>query len=637
QQSNYVENRSILIKLGVAGFCAGNIMMFSFPQYLGLDVAKDVAFGKMFNALNIVLSLPLIFYCAADYFKAFFQWIKYKTISVKVPLALGIGALWLRSIYEVSTFNGAGYFDSLAGLIFFLIIGTWLQNRAFDAMRFGEKARKFFPLVSRTVVNNKLVPKKVVDLVVGDRVRVVYGEIIPADGILMGSEAIVEYSYATGESAPQFKVAGEVLLGGGKNMGSQFEMEVIRPFDQSRLNEIWNSGEKEAADGKKIVDFEAVISKYFIFTTVFIALAALGFWWFKDASKAWFAFTAVLMVACPCALALAPPFAYNIVANFYATKGLFLRKPGVAGQMGQISGVVFDKTGTLTLNDKIKAIIPKEFTEKEIRLLVSLAAQSKHPYSMAISAALEGYELLPVEQFQEIPGKGSTGVCGSHLLKLGSMEFVSGNINNALMQNKELWFSIDNRVLIPIAMQDVYRNSLMSTFNQLKNQGKKLTVASGDTWAEGQKMQNAFPGVFDQVFFECKPAEKAKVIEEYQKTGHVLMVGDGLNDAGALKTGDVGMVVSENTNNFTPEASAILLQDSFHKLPDFLRIAGKANRVVKETFVVSLTYNAIALALAFTGQMSPLIAAILMPASSVALMLYAWARTKIMVGKEHRI
>jgi len=637
QVSSRKEDRTTLIKLGVAGFCTGNIMMFSFPQYLGLNPGSDGQLTLLFNNLNIVLSLPLIFYCAGDYFTAFYHWLRYRSISVKVPLALGIGALWLRSIYEAYTLTGPGYFDSLAGLVFFLIAGTWLQNKAFDAMRFGEKARKFFPMVARTVVAGELVPCKVTDLKPGDRVRVISGEIIPADGILMGADAVVEYAYATGESAPQHKVAGEVLLGGGRNAAGMFEMEVIRPFDQGRLNEIWKTGEETEGKDTRIPDFEVVISRYFIITTLVLAILAFAYWMGINSNKAWFVLTAVLMVACPCALALAPPFSYNIVANFFASNGLFLRKPAVAGQLGQIRQIVFDKTGTLTEADKTIAIIPASYSAEQRVLLYAIASQSRHPYSVAVCKALQGIELRRVDGFSEKQGKGVVGRIGNTEVLLGNLEHISGKKTQAQSLEKALWFRIGEVVLDPIQLEDVYRNRLGETLSALKHSGKDLYVASGDVKQEAAKLDQKFPNTFQGMEFQASPAAKAQMIHQLQAQGHVMMVGDGLNDAGALKTGDVGIVVAENSNNFTPEASAILLQSSFDKLPDFLRIASKANRIVKETFVVSLIYNAIALSLAVTGQMSPLIAAILMPASSVALMLYAWGRTKLAMKKEEGI
>lgn len=630
------QSRKLLIRLGVAGFCAGNIMMFSFPQYLGLDAIQEKEYGRMFDFINVALSVPLVFFAAAPYFRALWSWVLHHSISVKVPLAIGIGTLWLRSIYETATNTGTGYFDSLAGLIFFLLIGTWLQDRTFDALRFGEKAKHFFPMVARTLVNGVVVPKKVVDLQPADRVVLSHGEVIPADGILMGTDAFVDYSFATGESVPVHKVAGEVLLGGGKNAGGKFEMEVIRAFDNGRLAEIWKSNGAEEHRGARVLSFEARISRWFIMTTLVVAIAALIFWLPQNQARAWFALTAVLMVACPCALALAPPFAYNIVANYLASKGLFLRRPEIAGVLGEADAIVFDKTGTLTETEGVSADIPASYTAEELEMLAGIAAHSNHPYSEAVAVSLKHTAHAEVSNFREYPGKGSLAECGDMVLKLGSNEWVTGKKLTGTVADKRVFFSIDNKILEPVKVSNHYHQQLKQTLSKLNKQGMEMVVASGDSVAESSRLKEAAGNQFSAMYFEQGPAEKVAIVNGLKRNRTVVMIGDGLNDAAALQAGDVGMVVAAGTNNFTPEADAILLRHGFDKLPDYLALARKANRVVKETFVVSLTYNVIALGFAFAGRMSPLFAAIIMPASSIALMVYAWGRTKYLVKMEEK-
>ncbi len=629
--------RNILTKLGVAGFCAGNIMMFSFPQYLGLDATHETELGNVFNGLNVILSIPLVLYCGSDYFKSIATWIKFKTLSVKVPLALGIGALWVRSIFEVTSNSGTGYFDSLAGLIFFLIMGSWLQNRTFDALRFGEKARNFFPLVARTLVKEKLVPKKVIDLVPGDRLSIGHGEIIPADGILMGTEAFIDYSFATGESVPVLKVAGEILLGGGKNTSALFEMEVIRAFDNGRLAEIWKSTGDNEMNGAKVLSFESKISKYFIIGTIAIAILTFIYWFPINQERTWFAVTAVLMVACPCALALAPPFAYNIVANYMAKHGLYLRKPEVVGVIGESTVIVFDKTGTLTEENGISARVPKTYTLLQKQLLYSIASQSIHPYSLAIAQSLLEFSELKASLFKEYAGKGSFAEVNNFTLKLGNRDWVKSEDSLPKdSEKKQVWFSMDHEILAPIEIFSEYHKDLGTTLTKLKSKGLELIIASGDSDAEKHTLLKNCNYNFSNVYFNQSPADKVKVICQLQKKHSVIMVGDGLNDAAALKAGDVGMVVTESTNNFTPQADAILLRKDFNYLPHFISIAKNANRIIKETFVVSLMYNFVAISFAVSGNMSPLLAAILMPTSSIILMFYAWSRAKYVVNRKEK-
>jgi Cu+-exporting ATPase len=411
-------------------------------------------------------------------------------------------------------------------------------------------------------------------------------------------------------------------------------MEVVRAFDHGRLSEIWKSAEGQTDADRAIPAFEARISRIFIWTTLVIALAALIWWLPQNTSRAWFAFTAVLMVACPCALALAPPFTWNQVAAYFAGMGLFLRKPEYAGTLGEIRTIIFDKTGTLTDQEVIRAEVPATYSTREKEMLKTIASQSHHPYSQAIVHALNGYENLPVDHFREYPGKGSLAECSEDVLKLGGANWVAASTGKEDGLRKEIWFSINGRILEPVEMYSNYRPELAGVLKNLKKRGLRMILASGDSAVEQEKLQAVFPAVFSETHFHMSPAGKVSLLQKEQLQGKAAMVGDGLNDAGALKMADIGMVVTGDTNNFTPEASAILLRDSMNHLPGMLDTARKSNRIVKETFVVSLVYNAIALTLAATGHMSPLIAAILMPSSSIALMVYAWGRTKIMLGRK---
>lgn len=634
--SEKAANKKTLLKLGVAGFCAGNIMMFSFPAYFGLNDSDG--FTGLFGAINILLSLPLVLYSAGEYLQAAKNWIRYRNLSVKVPLAIGISALWLRSIYEVAAEVGPGYFDSLAGLVFFLLIGSWLQNRAFDSIRFGEKASRFFPLVAKTIVDGNIVPKKVSELLPGDRIRVKYGEVVPADGILLFSDAVIQYAFATGESTPQEKVAGEFIMGGGKNAGESFEMEVTQPFNSSRIAGIWNT-ESQNDNRDTTPKYEKVISAYFIGVTIIVALSALIFWLPSNQPRAWFAFTAVLMVACPCALALAPPFTFNTIAGYFARKGLYLRKPEVVGTLGETELIVLDKTGTLTDTESMNVTVPDTFSAEDLKLLKTICGQSNHPYSKAIYIALPDVGEYKVEAFLNKPGKGTQCFVNGHRLRLGLKSWVDEQNKVTFASNgKYIWFSIDDFLQAPVLLADSFRSDLFNTLSGLKQQGIELFLASGDESHNASGFKSQFGGVFTDIRFELSPLQKSAFIDELRKAnqGRVLMVGDGINDAAALKEGDAGMVVAENTGDFFPEASSIILHSAFYRIPDFIRLAKKANRIVKEAFIVSLIYNVAALSLAFTGAMSPVIAAILMPSSSVALMFYAWARSKAMVMKEDK-
>ena len=627
KEEKILHDRKNLSRLGVAGFCAGNIMLFSFPQYLGLDSDNQKDFAQLFNMLNLGLSIPLVFYGAGEYIKSFFTAFRLSALSVKVPLALGMGTLWLRSVYEILSGTGIGYFDSLAGLVFFLLLGTWLQNRTFDHLRFGEKARHFFPLVANIKTSDGLSHKKVSDLTPGDRLWIKTGEIIPADAILMSVTASVDYAFVTGESTPAPKVAGEMVYGGGRNAGDAIELEVIKSFEQGRFNEIWKSAEQGVEHKTQTPEWERKISAVFLIATLAIALLTCIYGVVFRPENTWFPVVAVLMVACPCALALAPPFAYNIVANKLASMGLFLRKTEVVGILGDAKNLVFDKTGTLTDSRKTVVVIPDTYTLQQKEMLHALASCSNHPISRVISGDVTVQNNPKIESFSETAGCGTQGYFSGHKLKLGNAAWVGRSEGEPGM----VYISVDDNVLPGIMLRNAYRAGLTQTLQSLKDLGVSLQLSTGDNNNQKANVTKDLGPWFDTMWFQQLPGEKAALVQVLRRQGKTIMVGDGLNDAGALKAGDVGMVITENTNNFTPEADAILLANSINQLPEMLMLAKKANRVVKETFFISLIYNAAALTLAVVGELTPLIAAIIMPAGSSALMLYAWGRSRCIV------
>lgn len=633
--SEIKESRKALKKLGIAGFLTGNTMLFSFPQYFGLTSESNNYLNTVFLLLNLTLSLPLIFYCAWDYLKSLYTGLLYKSISVKVPLAVGICALWIRSVFEVVNNSGGGYFDSLAGLVFFLLAGEWLKNKTFDALRFGGAPKKYFPMVIRELQDGKIILKKISDLKPGNRILVRFGEIIPANGILLRSNAFVEYSFTTGESTPNEKVAGEMLYGGGRNLGDEFEMEVLKPFTDEEFNGIWGAQEIKQLNGP--VKYEKSISKYFVISTVLISLATFIFWMANDSSKAWFSFIAVLMVACPCALALAPAFTFNMVTSRFAELGLYLKNTETVGDLGEITTVIFDKTGTLTDTEIMKVKFPDYIPKENLKLLYTISSQSNHPYSRAIASALNNFEKLKGTGYSEKLGLGSRMNIGKMELKLGNAKWIFGDTKVKNEFKKAVWFSINNNNIYPIIIEEKVVENGDKMINDLNSQGLKLYLASGDEESKVKHLLSRLTGKFYGVSFELTPSGKKEKVKEISQTDEVLMVGDGLNDTGALKVSRVGMVIANNTVSFLPEAKAILLKDNLQYLPDYLRISKRANRIVKEAFVLSMGYNIFAVYLAVTGQMQPVIAAIIMPLSAIVIMIYASIRTLGILKKKIKI
>ncbi|MBU6324274.1 MAG: heavy metal translocating P-type ATPase metal-binding domain-containing protein [Bacteroidetes bacterium] len=624
-----------ILKLAVAGFAFGNIMLFSFPEYLGLT---DAAFKFLFSWLNVALSLPVVFFSAGHYFSKSLKSLKAREVSVDVPLALGLSALWLRSVYEVISATGPGYFDSLTGLVFFLLIGTWLQERTWEAIRFDRSAERFFPLSALRVKDGKTHAVRVFDLIPGDRVQVHHGTLIPGDGILMSHSALVDYSYVTGESTPVYKVAGEMLYAGGRSVQGMLEFEVVRPFTESRLQQMWSNASEKGRPASRISRFASQVSIWFTLGTLSLALITLLLWWPVNPSKALFAATAVLMVACPCALAIASPFAFSNASRILGRRGFFLRNPDIVETLASVNHLVFDKTGTLTDPNEASLEWTGPVPDQSLKSLIrSAAIASTHPVSRVLAAACSAAPLVNPELFEEHSGQGIRMVHGGQELRIGRKDWalkLPSREAEPMHERAETYISLNGRVVATFITHNRLRKGAAEMLEQFKPV-YRMSLLSGDSPKDHAYLEEQVPGVFDSMQFRQDPSMKVEALRQLESKGDkVMMLGDGLNDAGALKAGHAGIVLAQDMTQFTPASSGILLQESLEQLPRLMRFARNTARAGRESFYISLLYNAVGLYFAATAQLSPLFAAVLMPVSSISVALFAVWRTRRFAKKE---
>ncbi|MEM9859717.1 MAG: heavy metal translocating P-type ATPase metal-binding domain-containing protein, partial [Bacteroidota bacterium] len=400
-------DNGLSVKLGVAAFCFGNIMLLSFPEYLGFDSELDEKYSVFFSWLNIILALPVLIYSSQDYFTSAFTGLKKRFINIDVPIALGIITLFCRSTYEVLSVTGPGYFDSLAGLIFFLLIGKWFQSKTYQHLSFERDYKSYFPLASLKLIGDDEVSTPISQLSRGDTVVIRNGEIIPADGILTTEEASIDYSFVTGESRPIKVKTGDIIYAGGRQLGQKIRVALVKKSSQSYLTSLWNSQVfKEETDGyaKLLVN---KVSKYFTAIVLSIAFGSLIYWFFADKTIIWQAFTAVLIVACPCALALSAPFTNGNVLRWLGKTYLYLKGANVVESLSEVDTLVFDKTGTLTTaNTSEISYSGDPLTIKEKAILSAMTGNSTHPLSKRIQAFVSSNLAITLSDFMEFPGKG---------------------------------------------------------------------------------------------------------------------------------------------------------------------------------------------------------------------------------------
>jgi Cu+-exporting ATPase len=629
------QNKKLIYKLGIAGFAFGNTMLLSMPEYIPGEVSPE--FKSFFGYLNMFLAIPVLLYSASDYILSAYKNLRHKIINIDFPITLGIFTIFFQSSYEIISGNGTGYMDSLCGLVFFLLIGKWYQNRTYQALSFERDYKSYFPVAVTRITEEGEEYAMLEELKVGDRIVVHNQELIPADSVLKSGEANINYSFVTGESKPVFKRPGDEVYAGGKQIGSTIEVEVTKEVKQSKLTHLWNQDIHEQKDKKKdLTELIDEISKRFTAIIVSVAIGAAIYWWFNDPSIIVYAFSSVLIVACPCALALSIPFTYGNTMGIFGKLGYYLKKSTVVEKMTKIDAVVFDKTGTITYTDTLSVEYDGEkLSANDLYACKSLSRQSKHPLSTAVFDYIQSDFSREVEDYREIPSKGIIGKLNGKTYRLGSASFIGCDTQQDDPKASHVFFSIDGQSKGYFTIHNKYREGAQEVIEELKLK-YDLHLISGDNDAEKDYLSTLFGGDA-QLNFNQSPADKLEYVKKLKGQGkRVAMIGDGLNDAGALSESHLAISIADDVFNFSPACDAILEADNFRLLPQLIHSTSTALRIVYASFVISFLYNVVGLFFAVSGNLSPIIAAILMPASSVTVVSFVTLATNIKLRKLKR-
>lgn len=630
-------NRSLWLKLGLAGFSFGNIMLFSFPDYLNTtETGLSTGFRIIFGTLNIVLALPVLLYSSSDYLKSAFAAISQGGINLDVPISIGILALFTRSVYEIVTGTGTGYMDSFTGLIFFLLIGKMLQKKTFDVLSFDRDYKSYLPIAVNTVDglgNEKSVPLN--RLEVGHEVRLRNQELVPSDSTLLSDEAFIDYSFITGEEEPIIIKKGELVFAGGKIVGTSVHLKIEKQVENSYLTKLWNNEAFQSTVKETgLTTFADRISPYFTYTVLGIAFISAFLWLGHGYEQALTVFTSVLIIACPCALALSTPFTLGSALNVFSINGLFIKNSLLIEQLAKATTLVFDKTGTLTNDEEAETRFHgTPLTEHKKILIKSACIQSVHPMNRKIAAYLKADEYQP-DSFFEVLGKGIFSKQGSNILCLGSKSFLleqtqltEDDFPNHNVEGSLVYLAINNKYEGFFAISLGLRKGLQHLLLSLKSTFKTFLI-SGDNNSQIDLYTKYF-SKNDALLFNQTPEDKLNFITRLQEEGeHVVMIGDGLNDAGALKKSNFGIALSDDISSFSPACDAIIEGRALSNLDQFIRFSKTSMNVIRISFGLSLLYNITGLGFAITGQLSPLVAAILMPISSVSVMVFTSIATR---------
>lgn len=626
-------NRSLIYKLGIAGFAFGNVMFLSFPEYFEVKEFWLDQYKPFFRWLMFAFSLPVVLYSSQDYYISAYKGLRARVLNIDVPIALGIIVLFLRSTYDIIFDHGSGFFDSLTGLLFFLLLGKFFQQRTYSFLSFERDYKSYFPIaITKISKNNEEHPIQVYDIKKGDRLLIRNEELIPVDGVLIKGRAKIDYSFVTGESDAVSKVSGDKLFAGGKQTSGSIEMEALKSVEQSYLTQLWGNDVFTKVKEDGFTTLTNLISKRFTIVVLSIAFISTAFWLFVDSSKALNVFTSVLIIACPCAIALAAPFTLGNILRIFGKHKFYLKNATVIEQLAAIDTIIFDKTGTITSNKQSTATYEGDaLSLSEEVLLKNTLRGSNHPLSRTLYALLEENDIITLDQFEEHVGQGIQGMHQQDSIKIGSANFV-GKPSDTAVLNTSVHISSNDAYKGKFTFYNSYRKGLSQLFNKLKK-NYDLAILSGDNEGEMENLKKLLPAR-TKLLFNQKPDDKLEYIKHHQSEGaKVLMIGDGLNDAGALAQSNVGIALSENVNVFSPACDAILDAEKFNSLSDFINLSKSAIKIVKWSFVLSFMYNVVGVSFAVTGRLEPVVAAILMPLSSISIVVFTTIATNLKARK----
>jgi Cu+-exporting ATPase len=629
-------DRSLIYKLGISGFAFGNVMFLSFPEYFQVTGFWIEQYAPVFRWLMFFFSLPVVFYSAQDYLISAYKGLRSKILNIDVPISLGVIVLFVRSTAEIVLNIGTGFFDSLTGLIFFLLLGKFFQQKTYNFLSFERDYKSYFPIgITKLHTNGTEESVQVYDIEKGDRLLIRNEELIPVDCILINGKARIDYSFVTGEAEAVSKKSGDKLFAGGKQLNGSIEVDVLKTVEQSYLTQLWSNDVFNKNKEDSFTTLTNAISKKFTIAVLSIAFLATAYWLVADPSKALNVFTAVLIIACPCAIALAAPFTFGNLLRIFGKLKFYAKNASVIEQLAGINTIIFDKTGTITANKEtaIKYEGSQLSTDEE-SLLKSTLRNSNHPLSRSLYDILNKHDIVTLDNYEEHIGKGMEAKHNKNTIKIGSAPFVGYSAETATL-NTAVYVSTNSQYKGRFTFYNKYRKGLSKLFNKLKKH-YDLVILSGDNAGETENLTKLLPAK-TKLFFNQKPEDKLEYIKHHQQSGaKVLMIGDGLNDAGALAQSNVGIAISENVNIFSPACDAILDASKFNQLYDFIKASKSSIKIIKWSFILSFIYNSIGLYFAVTGQLAPVIAAILMPLSSISIVVFTTISTNILGRKIKR-
>jgi len=621
------EGRALLRALAVAGFAASNIMLLSVAIWSGAEQATR----DLFHWISALIALPTVVYSGRPFFRSAYGALKGGQLNMDVPISLAVLLAAAASLYETIQHGAHAYFDASVMLLFFLLIGRYLNHLMRAKARSAVAQLLTLSARGATIIraggSRTYLP--IQDIEPGMIVAVAAGESIPVDGQIVSGVSDVDFSVVTGESAPQTIKSGNDVYAGARNLTGPLEIQVTAAGENSFLADIARMMEaSEQSKARYVVLADRAARIYAPAVHIIAGLTFIGWLWASgDWRLALFTAVAVLIITCPCALGLAVPIAQVIASGRLFGNGIFVKDGAALERLATVDTIVFDKTGTLTLGEPI-LLPPNGKALAQLNLAASLAVKSNHPLSKALADAgdSQGFQRDPIDDIQEHPGRGLEGLWNGQQIRLGSRVFC-GIADEKCPRTTgegamEICLRIGDDEPIFFECHDQIREDALETLTALADRGLEIHMLSGDRPA-------AVAGTAKTLNIRhykarCTPQQKVAYLNKLSSQGRrVLMVGDGINDGPALAAAHVSMAPGSASDVGRLAADLVFLGPRLQPISLAIDISRKTQAIIKQNFVLALLYNAIAVPVAVAGLVTPLIAAIAMSSSSLLVVLNA--------------
>lgn len=620
--------RALLIALAVAGFASANVMLLSVSVWAGHDGSMDGITRELFHWVSALIALPAVVFSGRPFFYSAARALSARQLNMDVPISLAVVLATGMSLFQTMQGGEHAYFDAALGLLFFLLIGRYLDQRARSRARSAAQHLVRLTATTATVIR----PDGKLDRVPGNQLRpgmtiaVAVGERFAADGVILKGDTSIDSALLTGESMPENAASGTKVFAGTINTGAPVEVEVSAGGDETLLAEIVRLMESAEQSKARYVRLADQVARIYAPVVHILAAVTFAIWMFAGTGweAAMMTAIAVLIITCPCALGLAVPTVQVVASGLLMRHGVLLKSSDGLERLADVDTVVFDKTGTLTEGRPV-LINAEDIKPADLEIARALAARSNHPLCKALSAGGDQNLEIDISDFREITGKGIEAIVENETVNLGSAAWLGVDEDEDETNNNgqsEIWMVRDDRPSVVFRFEDVLRADAAAAITRLREQGLEVMMLSGDRPGAVSVTARRLGIDADHAKARCLPADKVEYLQELNAEGRrVLMVGDGLNDAPALAEGHASMSPSGAADISQTAADLIFQGSSLLAVPNTIHAAKGARRAIKQNFGLAFTYNVIAVPLAMLGLATPLFAAVAMSSSSIVVTL----------------